>query len=122
MDARPRRLLPLALALVLGACTTWGRQPLPRPGEDRFLAGPVHVTRADGSTVLLDNVTLTADSVVGRERTAAHARVAIATGDVRRVEAQREDPLGTAATVLVAVAAAFAAFAAIAIGTLGTGS
>jgi hypothetical protein len=122
MAARSRRFLPLVLALALGACTLWGRQPLPRPGQDRFLAGPVSVTRADGSTVLLDHVTLTADSVVGHERSVNHARVAIAASEVRRVEAQRTDALGTAATVLVALAAVFAAFAAITIATLGTGS
>ncbi|MFL5539850.1 MAG: hypothetical protein ACJ8J0_12695 [Longimicrobiaceae bacterium] len=122
MAASARRLLPLVLALALGACTTWGRQPLPGPGQDRFLAGPVYVTRADGSSLILDNVTLTADSVVGRGRAGTHARVAIAAGEVRRVESQRADPLGTAATVVVSLIGAFAAFAAIAIGTIGTGS
>lgn len=117
-----RRAIAVVVAVALGGCTTWARQPVPQPGEDRFLAGPVYVTRADGSTVILDNVTLSADSVVGRERAAARARVALAIAEVRRMETQRADPLGTAAVVLVSVTAAFAAFAAIAIGTLGTGS
>jgi hypothetical protein len=122
LAARLRRARIVAPALALGACTVWGQQPVPRPGQDRFVAGPVYVTRADGSTVILDNVTVTADSVVGRERAGAHARVALATAEVRRMEAQRADPLGTAAVVVASVLAGFAALAAIAIGTIGTGS
>ena len=95
---------------------------MPQPGQDRFLAGPVYVTRADGSTIILDNVTLTADSVVGRERAGPRARVALATAEVRRMEAQRADPLGTVAVAVVSLLAAFAAFAAISIATIGTGS
>lgn len=122
MAAPSRRLLPLVLALALGACTSWARQPVPRPGEDRYLAGPVYVARTDGSTVILDNVTLTADSAVGRARDGARARVALATAEVRRMEAQRTDPLGTAAVAVVSLLAAVAGFAAISIATLGTGS
>jgi hypothetical protein len=119
MTATARRLLPLVLALALGACTTRWPQPAPRPGQDRFLAGPVYVTRTDGSTVLLDDVTLSADSVVGREHAGTHARVAIAMGEVQRVEQRRANPLATVAVVLVAAAGAFAVVVLIALNDIG---
>jgi len=114
-----RRLLPLVLAAALGACVTRWPQPVPRPGQDRFIPGPVYVIRVDGSTVQLDSVTLSADSVVGRERAGAHARVAIATSEVRKVEWARANPLATAAVVLVVAAGAFAGAILIALTQIG---
>jgi hypothetical protein len=110
----------LALALALGACTTWGRQPVPRPGQDRFLPGPVRVLRVDNSTILLHNVTITADSVVGWEHTGAQARVAIATADVSQVEARRTDPVGSAMVVFVPIFTAVVLWASYRAGSIGT--
>ena len=59
----------MLLTASLGGCTTWGRQPVPTPGEDRFFA-TARVTPVEGAPILLDNVTVGRDSVVGRERTA----------------------------------------------------
>jgi hypothetical protein len=101
-----RSPIPIVLALTLGACTTRWPQPVPRPGQDRFLAGPVYVTRTDGTTVLLDNVTLSADSVVGREHAGTQARVAIAAGEVQKVEWRRTNPFATAVVVLLVAAGA----------------
>jgi hypothetical protein len=115
MSILPPRLrtlvVPLALAAALGACTQWSRRPIPAPGEDRFFAGRVRVTRAEGPPVLLDSVTIGRDSVVGREVAAPRARVSIPVSEVRRVEARSANLLATAAIVLSA-AAAFAVWAA----------
>jgi hypothetical protein len=119
MKAFAQRLLPLVLAAALGACATRWPQPVPGPGQGRFFAGPVYVTRTDGSTVLLDNVTLSADSVVGHERAGTHARVALATSEVQRVEWQRANPLATAVVVLLAAAGAFGVGILIALNDIG---
>lgn len=120
------RLRPLTLAsllaLSLGACTQWSRRPPPAPGEDRFFAGPVRVTRADGVPFLLDNVTVGADSVVGRETVEPRRRIALPVSDVRSVEARATNPLATAAVVVLSVAAAIGVWGAVAIATIGTGS
>src|SRR3954447_4456070 len=86
MRTHARLARTLALAASLGACTTWGRQPVPTPGEDRFFA-TARVTPAQGPAILLDNVTVGRDSVVGRERAGPRARVAIPVSGVRTVEA-----------------------------------
>jgi hypothetical protein len=104
---RPRAL-SIALALALGACATWTRQPVQ---QDPFVGGPVRVTRTDGSRVLLDSVTITADSIVGRGHGGARARVALAAADVRRVEARRADPMATVALVVGMLAGAVSLWA-----------
>jgi hypothetical protein len=111
--------IALPLAASLGACTTWSRQRLPAPGEDRFFA-TARVTRADGAPIELDNVTVGQDSVVGRMPSGR--RVALPVSEVRMVEARRTDPFATLATVVLAVAGALAVWAAIVISTIGTGS
>ena len=125
MPASPRlrrTVLALSLAAWLGACATWSQRPLPAPGHDRFLPGPVRVTRSDGIPFLLDDVTVGADSVVGREVVAPRRRVSIPVSEVRSVEARRTDPLATAAVVAISVAAAAAAWAALVIAIVGTGN
>ena len=117
-----RRAAPVALAVSFGACTTWSRQPVAEPGHDRFFVGPVRVTRGDGSTAFLDNVTLGRDSVVGRRYDAERTRVAIPLAEVRSVEARRESTLGTLAMIALGTAAALAVYAAVVISTIGTGS
>jgi hypothetical protein len=125
MDAfmASHRLRPLALAILLavslGACSTWSRRPLPAPGGDNFF--PIaRVTRADGVPILLDNVTVSRDSVVGRARNESHARVAIPVSAVRMVEARRADAIGTAAVVMVTIIGTIALWGAYELRNLGT--
>ncbi|MFL5386801.1 MAG: hypothetical protein ACJ8GN_30275 [Longimicrobiaceae bacterium] len=117
MRAFSRRLLPVVLALALGACTAWARQPTPRPGQDS-LAGPVRVFRVDSSALRLYHVTITADSVVGWER--AGVRRAIDIAEVTRVEARRADPVGTVMLVFVPVLTAVVLWASYKAGAIGT--
>ena len=108
----------LALAASLGACTTWGRQPVPTPGEDRFFT-TARVTPVDGPALLLDNVTVGRDSVIGRERNGPRSRVAIPVANVRTVEARRADTIGTAAVVLVTIVGTIALWGAYELRNLG---
>ena len=121
-SCRRRSPIPtaLVLALTFGACATWGRQPIPAPGQDRVLAGPLRVTRADGSSVSLDHVTITADSVVGHEQAGTQARVAIARAEVRGIEARRTDAVGTVMLVFVPVLTAVVLWASYKAGSIGT--
>jgi hypothetical protein len=123
MPILPTRLRALALAFplaaALGACTTWSRRPVPAPGEDRFFVGPVRVTPLVASPVVLDSVTVRADSVIGLEHAAPHARVSFPTSQVRLVEARRADPMGTAAVVLASLTAAVALWASFTLGRHG---
>jgi len=111
--------LALSLTAALGACTTWSRRPVPVPGQDRCFAA-ARVTRGEGAPILLDSVTVGADSVVGREHAAPHARVAFATAEVRLVEARRTDPIGTVTVVLVPILAAVVLWASFEVRKLGT--
>jgi len=117
------RLRPLTLAILLavslGACSTWSRQPIPTPGEDRFFA-TARVTPVEGAPILLDNVTVSRDSVVGRARNESHARVAIPVSAVRMVEARRPDAIGTAAVVMVTIIGTIALWGAYELRNLGT--
>jgi hypothetical protein len=113
------RRLALALPLALGACVTWAQRPTTSPRGEQFFAGPVRVTRGDGTPILLDSVTVRADSVVGREQAPPHARVAIPAGEVRAVEARRTDPIGTMMVVFVPMLAAVALWASYKLGRAG---
>jgi hypothetical protein len=112
--ARILRHLALALPLVaaVGACSTWSRRPAPTQPHERFVTGPVRVTRTDGSSLVLDRVTIGADSVIGREHAGPHARVAIPASTVRRVETRRPDLLRTSGTVILSLGAVVAIWAA----------
>ncbi|HVG43198.1 MAG TPA: hypothetical protein VM890_00655 [Longimicrobium sp.] len=92
---------------------------MPAPGQDRFFA-TARVTRGEGPPILLDNVTIGRDSLVGRERAGPRTRVAIPLSDVRTVEARRTDPVGTAAVVLVTVIGVIALWGAYELRNLGT--
>lgn len=119
MRTHARLARTLALAASLGACTTWGRQPVPTPGEDRFFA-TARVTPVQGPAILLDNVTVGRDSVIGRARAGPRARVAIPVSGVRTVEARRADTMGTAAVVLVTIIGMIALLGAYELRNLGT--
>lgn len=114
--------LTLMLAAALGGCSTWSRRTVPAPAREQYYAGPVRLTRADGATWLLDNVTVGRDSVVGHTHDEPHARIAMPVAEVRRLEARTADPLGAAAVVVGTLAAVLAAWGALAIATIGTGS
>jgi hypothetical protein len=105
----PRTLvLAASLATSLGACTQWSRRPIPAPGQDRFFPGPMRVTRTEGLPILLDNVTIGADSVVGWEVTAPRDRVAIPVSDALQVEARRANVPASVAVTLLSITAALA--------------
>jgi hypothetical protein len=109
----PRHLaLALPLIAALAACGSWSRRPVPTRAHEQFVTGPVRVTRTDGPPIVLERVTIGADSVIGREHARPHARVAIPASDVRRVEARRADPLRTSAVVILSLGAVVAVWAA----------
>jgi len=93
---------------------------VPRPGQDRALAGPVRVTRVDGSSVRLNGVTITADSVVGHEQAGTQARVAMARAEVLGIEVRHSDPVGSVMLVFVPVLTAVVLWASYKAGAIGT--
>ena len=116
MPNRPSRLrltvvLALPLAATLGACNGWSRRPLPAPG-DRFATRSARVIRTEGSPILLDRVSISADSLVGLEHAAPHVRVAIPLSEVRMVETRRVNAPRTAAVTLLSLIGASIALAA----------
>lgn len=112
----PRRTRRIALVLPLLAatgCATWSQRSSSVGSQDVTYAGTMRVTRADGGSIVLDRVTIGVDSVVGIDHTSPHARVAIPTSEVRRLESRKSQPVRTAALAAVGVAAAFVAVFAI---------
>ena len=113
-----RRLI-LALPFVLGACVTWAQRPAPSPRGEQFFAGPVRFTRVTGATILLDSVTVGADSVVGREHAPPRARIAIPAAEVRTVEVRRTDGVAIGASIIATLLAATAIWAGLKLGREG---
>jgi len=107
------RTLAVALPLIasLGACFSWRRGPAASPEPDRFVGGPVRVTRAGGPPVVLTGVTIGRDSLFGNEHAKPHRRVAIPVSEVRKLEEPRVNPLATVALVVLTVTAAVAVVA-----------
>lgn len=106
MRASARRLtLPLLAVLAASGCTTWGPQRLPEPSSSQSLPSPVRVTRADASTLVVFDATMAADSLVGftGDDPASRLRVAVATSEVRKLEAKK-----TSAAATVGIVAAIA--------------
>jgi hypothetical protein len=89
----------LLATMALGGCMHWSSRPLPTPGQQTQLRGSVRVTRTDGRVLLLDNAAARADSVTGISHEQPELRVAIATGEVRKVEARRTNTPATAVAV-----------------------
>jgi hypothetical protein len=102
-----RSVVALSCALMLGACTTWEEQSSPAPAGNRPVK-TVRLTRMDGSTVVLENVAVENDSIVGSRGLAR--RYAVAVADVKRTEIQRIDPAATFWTAAIGVAAGFFGF------------
>jgi hypothetical protein len=119
MPSLRRLLLPLVLLASLSACQEWQGRTLSSGPTPRELPSPARVTLADGSTLVMWNAQVRADSVVGMvgERADARERVAVAVPQVRRVEGRGVDfvatvGLTTAVTlgaIIVLVVAALAA-------------
>jgi hypothetical protein len=105
-----RRALRAVAAALLGAqlsaCTGWRQQPLP-PSPRTGSVGTARVTRSDQSVVLLRNVRIERDSLVGF---GDEGRVAIATAEVAQLDVRMVD---TTRTVLAVGATAVGAFVAL---------
>ena len=115
MSILPPRLRTLVVALPLivslGACFSWRRGPVASPEPDRFVGGPVRVTRAGGPPVVLVGVTIGRDSLYGNEHAKPHRRVAIPASEVRMLEEPRVNPVTTVALVVLLLSAAVASVA-----------
>ena len=115
MSILPPRLRTLVVALPLvaslGGCFSWRRGPVASPEPDRFVGGPVRVTRAGGPPVVLVGVTIGRDSLYGNEHAKPHRRVAIPASEVRMLEEPRVNPVTTVALVVLLVSAAVAVVA-----------
>ena len=112
MSILPSRLRTLAVVLPLGACFSWRREPAASPEPDRFVGGPVRVTRVGGPPIVLTGVTIGRDSLFGNEHAKPHRRVAIPVSEVRMLEEPRVNPLATVGLVVLTVTAAVAVVAA----------
>ena len=110
MSIVPPRLRTLVVALPLvaslGGCFSWRRGPVASPEPDRFVGGPVRVTRAGGPPIVLVGVTIGRDSLYGNEHAKPHRRVAIPASEVRMLEEPRVNPVTTVALVVLLVSAA----------------
>jgi hypothetical protein len=108
----PRRTRRIALVLPLLAatgCATWSQRSASVGSQDVTYAGTMRVTRADGGAVVLDRVTIGVDSVVGIDHASPHARVAIPTSEVRRLESRKLEPVRTGVLAVLAAVGAVGA-------------
>jgi hypothetical protein len=87
----------LLLGIVLtAACSSWQQRRITQGEIPVVTSGrPVRVTRADGSTVVLERPQIVADSLVGVLET-TNRRAAISLGDIRRLEEKRVSAQRTA--------------------------
>lgn len=107
----PRRFGYLALVAALGGCVTrWEAQPGPVPFAVANARSntPLRVTRRDGSQVVLQNVTIQGDTLIGyadldQPLPAYAPRTTVPLGDVSTIS-QREPDVG--ASVAIGTAAA----------------
>ncbi len=76
----------VVLAWVTASCSTWKTVPLPTAGESHLLEGHYRLTLRDQPSLVVTNPEITADSVIGPEKTrAGNVRRAVAIKDVAGV-------------------------------------
>ena len=100
---KPSTLLLLLLAL--GGCTRWEVVPTPAPrAEGPRTVGRARVTPMESGIVILRDVQVTADSVIGWRNmpSGRHQRVALHREQVRIFEHRGLNPVPNALVVLVA--------------------
>lgn len=107
-----RPLAPLlCLAAYLSGCHSWNRHHFPASGASTAVAGggPVRLTLADGTTLVLSGARVIGDSVVGDVGTPPR-RAAVALADVHNVQAvgERRSRRGRPSALAVAATAAVA--------------
>lgn len=108
---RRRRTAALVLAAVLStACSSWHARTAPNASDSAALAHRIRVTRSDRSVVVLDHASVRGDSLIGQHD---GSRVAIALGDVQRVDEKRVSAVRTTVLVLVAAFAGILVLAAL---------
>jgi hypothetical protein len=106
-----QRLCFLILLCSLGACTTWQTPPASGP---EALSLPkrasIRVTRTDGRMLVLKHARVVGDSLFGEAGDPPQG-VAMAMGEIRRVELQKVDAARTVGlTIGVSAVTLFAAF------------
>lgn len=94
---------------------------MPSPRGEQFLAGPVRITRVTGAPLLLDSVTVGADTVVGLDRAPPRTRIAIPVAEVRTVEERRTDLTVIGASIVATLLAATAVWAGLTLAREGLG-
>jgi hypothetical protein len=108
-----KRIARLSLGILLMAaagCTRWQyTHPLPAPGEAPRTFNAARVTLAAGTTVVLRDVEVTPDSVVGWRggRHRGLQRVAVHRSQVVVLDRSEPAPLKTAGATLLAVLVAY---------------
>jgi hypothetical protein len=98
-----RSFLIVLLATLTSACVAWQATPMSGPGvapED--VPSKVRVTRSDGTTVVLIEAMLRADSIKGYEESGVPGSVAVS--DVQMLEVRRPSPVVALLPALVVVA------------------
>jgi hypothetical protein len=101
-----RAILAAACPLLLGGCMGWTDRPAPTPAASRIIPGPVRLTRADGSAVVLADAIIRDDSIMGAPNHNPDAGVSLPLSDVRKVEVRRIDVASTTWAVLLGGVAA----------------
>lgn len=99
-----RALLALGCAYALGACTTWTELPAPRPATLRELGGPVRVTRHDGYSMELRDVSVRGDTLYGYQ---SDNRVAVPLHEMKAMQKRYIDPVRTVGAGVIYAVAAF---------------
>lgn len=97
------------LAATSMACTTWTAHPTPGPEAVEY-PKQIRVHRTDGSVISITNPQVAGDSIVGMSLSRdAATRVAVAKGEIRKIESEEFSPgrttllVGAIGTVLLAI-------------------
>ena len=78
----------VAIVAFAGSCKTWVPTNAKEPTLSATQEGPLRVTRADKTSVILTDIKVTADSLIGFTQEDPSRRIAIPLSDVRNVEKQ----------------------------------